>query len=118
MRATFGAGCFWSIEEAFNKTKGVIETKVGYSGGKTKNPTYENVCSNTTGHIEVVQVIFNPKIISYKELLNIFWKIHDTTSIDKQGPDKGTQYKSIKITPDIDTEIIVTSSKWNPEKNI
>ncbi len=94
-KATFGAGCFWHIEEEFRKVKGVIRTTVGYMGGDIKNPSYEQVCSNKTGHIEVCNVEFNPGITSYQNLLDIFWKIHDPTQRDRQGPDIGTQYKSV-----------------------
>ncbi len=93
--AIFGGGCFWGVEESFRTIKGVVETEAGYSGGKVKNPDYENVCSGTTGHIEVIRIKFDPSVISYSELLNIFWKIHDPTSIDRQGPDEGEQYRSI-----------------------
>jgi len=94
-KATFGAGCFWSVEYKFSKTKGVISTSVGYEGGSLKNPSYEGVCSDNSGHIEVVELEFNPDIISYKELLGIFFSIHDPTAINKQGYDSGSQYKSI-----------------------
>lgn len=93
--AIFGGGCFWSVEESFRTVKGVIETEAGYSGGKLKNPNYDDVCSGTTGHIEVVRIKFDPSVISYLELLNIFWKVHDPTSIDRQGPDEGEQYRSV-----------------------
>ncbi len=92
--AIIGAGCFWHIEEFFSKIKGVKSTKVGYACGNTKNPTYEKVCTGLTNHIEVVQIKYNKNILSYKEILNHFWKIHDPTSLNKQGPDVGTQYKS------------------------
>ena len=94
-KATFGAGCFWNIEEIFAKTKGIIKTKVGYIGGKTKNPTYEKVCSGKTGHVESVEVIFDPSKIAYDELLDIFWKIHNPTTKNRQGLDIGTQYNSV-----------------------
>lgn len=93
-KATFGMGCFWGSEYIFNQVSGVISTKVGYIGGNLKNPSYEQVCSDKTGHVEVVQIEFNPKKASYKRLLKIFWKNHDPTSLNKQGPDIGSQYKS------------------------
>lgn len=94
-KATFGGGCFWGIEETFRKIKGVKKTTVGYMGGKIKNPTYEQVCTDKTGHVEVVQVEFDPKILSYEDLLQIFWNAHNPTTLDRQGPDIGTQYKSV-----------------------
>ncbi|MEK6902587.1 MAG: peptide-methionine (S)-S-oxide reductase MsrA [archaeon] len=93
--AMFGAGCFWGVEETFRTTKGVIETAVGYSGGKTKNPTYVDVCSDKTGHVEVVQVKFNPTIVSYEKLLELFWNNHNPTHVNRQGPDFGSQYRSV-----------------------
>ena len=94
-KAVFGAGCFWHIEEFFSNLKGVLSTRVGYACGKTKNPTYKKVCTGETGHVEVVEVTFDPKIIKYDELLKHFWHIHDPCSLDKQGPDVGTQYASV-----------------------
>lgn len=93
--ATFGGGCFWCIEAAFEQIEGILNVESGYSGGTTKKPTYEQVCTGTTGHAEVVQVTFNPAVISFKEILNIFFTIHDPTSLNRQGADVGTQYRSV-----------------------
>ena len=94
-KALFGAGCFWGVEEYFKKIPGVLNTKVGYSGGNTDNPTYESVCYANTNHAEVVEIEFNINQISYEDLLTHFWKCHDPTTKDRQGPDIGSQYRSI-----------------------
>ena len=93
-KATFGAGCFWHVEETFVKVKGVLKTSVGYSGGNFENPTYKNVCSSKTGHAEVVQIEFDPKQVSYEKLLEMFFDIHNPTTLNRQGLDIGTQYRS------------------------
>jgi peptide-methionine (S)-S-oxide reductase len=92
--ATFGAGCFWGVEAAFRRVPGVIDAVVGYSGGRTANPTYRDVCSDDTGHAEVVQVTFDPEQVNYPQLLDVFWTLHDPTQVNRQGPDHGTQYRT------------------------
>ena len=93
-QATFGAGCFWCVEAIFERLDGVMDVRSGYTGGKIENPTYDDVCSGETGHVEVVQVNFNPQIIGFEKLLDIFWKSHDPTTLNRQGADMGTQYRS------------------------
>jgi len=93
--ATLGGGCFWCTEAIYKSLKGVESVTSGYSGGKTKNPTYQDVCSGITGHAEVIQIIFDPAIISYSEILDIFWATHDPTLLNQQGSDFGTQYRSV-----------------------
>jgi len=92
--ATFGAGCFWGVEDAFMQIKGVKNTTVGYLGGTLANPTYKDVCDGNTGHAEVVQIEYNPMEVSYRELLDVFWQMHDPTTLNKQGVDIGIQYRS------------------------
>ena len=94
-KAVFGAGCFWHIQDRFKKVKGVSSTSVGYSGGKKDSPTYEQVCTGDTGHAEVVEVDFDPSVVTYSELLDVFWSCHDPTTKDRQGPDIGHQYRSV-----------------------
>jgi len=97
--ATFGAGCFWGVEEVFRQIPGVKDTTVGYMGGKTENPTYEEVCTDQTGHAEVVQVEYDPEQVTYEELLEVFWNNHNPTTLNRQGPDVGTQYRSVYFLP-------------------
>ena len=94
-KATFGAGCFWGVEIEFRNVPGVVDTAVGYEGGTLPNPTYEDVCSHTTGHAEVVQVEFDPEEVSYDQLLDVFWHVHDPTQVNRQGLDVGSNYRSV-----------------------
>jgi peptide-methionine (S)-S-oxide reductase len=94
-KATFGAGCFWGVEAAFRQVEGVTATRAGYSGGTLENPSYEDVCSHTTGHAEVVEVTYDPEQVSYDRLLDVFWRKHDPTQLNRQGWDVGDQYRSV-----------------------
>ena len=93
-KATFGAGCFWGVEDAFRAVKGVHDAVVGYCGGSTPDPTYESVCAGDTGHAESLEVVFDPEEVGYEKLLDVFWSMHDPTTLNRQGPDTGTQYRS------------------------
>lgn len=93
--ATFGAGCFWCVEAVFQQMKGVTSVTSGYSGGTTKNPTYHEVCTGETGHAEVAQIVFDPRVVTFDELLEVFWQVHDPTTLNRQGADAGTQYRSV-----------------------
>lgn len=110
-KATFGAGCFWGVEEAFRTLEGVVETAVGYAGGTTEEPNYEQVCTDRTGHAEVVQLCFDPEAILYERLLEVFWSIHDPTALNRQGPDIGSQYRSVIFTHSLEQKDAAQASK-------
>ena len=109
--ATFGAGCFWGVEVAFRRVPGVIDVTVGYSGGSVVNPTYEQVCTDTTGHAEVVQVAFDPSLVTYEDLLKVFWENHNPTQLNRQGPDVGKQYRSVIFYHTPEQKMAAESSK-------
>ncbi len=110
-RATFGAGCFWGVEAAFRQIPGVVATKAGYLGGTMVNPSYKDVCTGRTGHAEVVQVDFDPEQVSYEQLLDAFWKLHDPTTLNRQGPDVGEQYRSAVFFHSPEQELAAKESK-------
>ena len=116
--ATFGAGCFWKPEMVFKETPGVVDTAVGYEGGHVDNPTYEQVCTGTTGHAEVTRVEFDPSVISYADLVEKFWEIHDPTQVDRQGVDVGPQYRSVIFFQDDEQERIARESKARVEERL
>lgn len=111
VKATFGAGCFWGVEASFRQTDGVTDTRVGYAGGTTVGPAYEDVCTGTTGHAEVVEVTYDPTRITYEQLLDAFWKMHDPTTRDRQGSDVGSQYRSVILYHDDEQKRSAEGSK-------
>jgi peptide-methionine (S)-S-oxide reductase len=117
-RATFGAGCFWGDEEIFRKLPGTTATRVGYMGGTTDDPTYDDVCTDTTGHVEVVEVSYDPSRISYDDLLDVFWQLHNPTSKDDQGPyERGSQYRAVVFAHGPDQEAAARASKAALERS-
>ena len=116
-KATFGAGCFWGVEAAFRQLDGVSATRVGYSGGHTDNPTYEDVCSHTTGHAEVVEVTYDPEQVTYDELLQVFWRKHDPTQLNRQGWDIGDNYRSVIFFHDDEQRAAALRSKDAEQEN-
>ncbi|MEK6237739.1 MAG: peptide-methionine (S)-S-oxide reductase MsrA [Planctomycetales bacterium] len=116
-KATFAAGCFWGVEESFRQVQGVTATRVGYLGGSTDNPTYKQVCAGNTGHAEAVEVEFNPDEASYETLLALFWTLHNPTTLNRQGPDRGSQYRSAVFTHDDEQHATATKSKEAAQAN-
>ncbi len=117
-KATFGAGCFWGIEARFRQVKGVTSATVGYSGGAMEDPSYEDVCTGGTGHAEVVEVIFDADVVSFDALLDVFWSIHDPTTLNRQGPDVGSQYRSAIFTHDSGQDATALASKERVQNTI
>ena len=117
VKATFGAGCFWHPQQVYDEIKGIIKTEVGYMGGHTTEPTYEEVCTGNTGHAEVVQIEFDPEKVSYEYLLNVFWGVHDPTQFNRQGPDIGPQYRSVIFFHDKQQDVEAHDSKKDQENS-
>ena len=115
--ATFGGGCFWCLEAVLQRIEGVLSVTSGYAGGSVPQPSYEQVCTGETGHAEVVQVSFDPELISYDELLDVFWQAHDPTTLNRQGADVGTQYRSIILTADDQQKKIAEASRKKAQKS-
>jgi peptide-methionine (S)-S-oxide reductase len=116
-KATFAAGCFWGVEETFRTTKGVTNTSVGYTGGHTEDPTYRQVCNGNTGHAEAVRVEFDPAVVTYDQLLDVFWKLHDPTQVNRQGPDVGSQYRSAVFYHSPEQKLAAERSKQKLEES-
>ena len=117
-KATFAAGCFWGVEQIFMETKGVVNTRVGYSGGHLSDPTYKDVCSGETGHAEAVEIVFDTSIISYEKLLDVFWANHNSTTLNRQGPDIGHQYRSVIFYHDKEQKEKAEISRRKEERRI
>jgi peptide-methionine (S)-S-oxide reductase len=115
--ATFAAGCFWGVEAAFRQVEGVVSTRVGYTGGTVANPSYEQVCSGKTGHAEAVEIEYDPSEVSYGQLLNVFWENHDPTTLNRQGPDVGAQYRSAVFFNNPEQETAARASKDNLQQS-
>lgn len=115
-KATFGAGCFWCVEAVFERLEGVKSVVAGYAGGRDPHPTYKEVCAGETGHVEIAQVTFDPKVISFEQLLEVFWKAHDPTTLNRQGADVGTQYRSVIFFADEKQKLAAEKSKRDASK--
>ena len=115
--ATLGGGCFWCVEAVYQRVKGVVSVKPGYAGGHVQNPTYKEICTGKTGHAEVAQIVFDNNILSYKQILNVFWQAHDPTTLNRQGNDVGTQYRSVIFYHNEDQKEIAEWSKQNADKS-